>query len=935
MTFIEHITQVLTQQGLDHLKDYTLVFPMQRAELYFKQQFQRMLLRDHIRQPLVLPHMVTIDQLVDDLSDLRLCDEIRSVCLLFNLYTSLVPQSKPLSLDAFYGWGKQLLQDFNNIDMARGDTRRIVSNLSDAKKLDEAIVDPELRNQLLELINLQHADERMQEFFHQLWEQLPTLYDRFTEQQTLQGVGTRGQCYKDVINHFDDKQARLEERTYVFIGFNYLLPAEREIMTLFHKHQQTLFFWDNDPAFDAVDPSVYQFIQENIRQFGNAMDRFVEPPSQPQPKPITAISATSVTAQVQYVTQWLRTHHHAGERSAVVITDESVLESVLYALPEELSDKVNITKGYPLKSTAIYAQVVSWLSDKTNDRLPNETTYSGVLSRLEQYLPVPTPAPDQSATWQQVLGMEAYCQTLMVLHRFMALCDEGVLTGVTELRTMRNLIRRCLDTISIPFHGEPVEEVQIIGVLETRLLDFDNILILNVEEGVVPAKAADNSFIPFDLRKAYHMQTHDEEAKIYAYNFFRLIRRAQNVTLIFCEAAGNMSKKSMSRFLMQILLSDAFRVTKQVLQEGTESWELGEVDVHKTWISKLYDSNGQPKYRQFTLPDGKPYRQPVLSLSPSALNTYIECPRQFYLAHVLGLQQTAEPSMIFAPNDLGSFFHGAIEHAYKTICQGDITTPASVPVKAIQEYIAPAHWQAHSDEALQAGFQEIIDNYNKHHDPPIGADIYHYNEHLAEAEVVRTMLYNVLQYDAEHSQNLTLVGLEKDYRRLIHRTTPDGKEVDILLGGVIDRLDYITEDGVTYLRILDYKTGSYKASKVAAKSIQDLFCDTEPKYVLQTLIYSSVCAEYAQHVNPQNYPIMPQLVFTQKLSADKHLQLAGQPINHFVEQQEAFEKELTKTIDTMLSEPIQGEPWKQTQVSSCQSSFCPFHLICGREKKEW
>lgn len=927
MRFIDQVAYSLAQKGLDQLKNYTIVVPMQRAELYFKQQFKQMLHESTSHQAIVLPKMLTIDQLVDELSGLRPSDEIRSICSLYAIYKRYITDVETLSLDAFYGWGRQLLQDFNSIDMGLCNTYEVVRNLSEAQEIDSLKIDDETRGNLIELVNLRNTNERVQTFFHHLWGVLPNIYEDFEAEQRQQGFGTKGACYKDVIDRFDEVVSRLEGRTMVFVGFNYLLPAEKKIMELFHQRHQALFFWDNDPEFD-LDNTTYQFIRQHINEFGNSLADMPQATEKNENKHIQAIATKSANGQVQYISEWLQVHHHAGQRTAIVITDESLLESVLYSLPDTLNGKVNITKGYPLKNAPIYAQIVHFLSDKKNDRQSNETSYAGVLTRLIAHLNIPTTSEeDEPATWQELLQQEAYCQTMMVINRFLALIEEGVLDAIEELRTMRNLLKRALEMVSLPFHGEPVEEVQIIGVLETRLLDFDNLLILNVEEGIVPAKTADHSFIPFDLRKAYRMPTHDEDAKIYAYNFFRLIRRAKQTTLMYSEATGEMSQKTMSRFLMQLLLSDKVEVEKYSLTESTSTTDSASLNATKPWSSRL-------SIRNVRLADGTVIEKPMLSLSPSALADYIECHRQFYLKHIEGIASTEHNTLILNPNELGSFFHGAIEHAYKTICRGDIRHATKVDASTIKTFVAPETWEANSQACIQAGFEEIIRHYNQYHKIQNGEEIYQLEAHRAEAEVVKQMVKNVLQYDASHFAELELVSLEQDYRRLINIPTQDGN-IDILLGGIIDRLDIVEEDGQRYLRILDYKAGSHNENKLKAKSIEEIFSTYDTHYVLQTMLYSWVCSAYDKQLNPQQYPIKPQLMFTQKLSADKHILIDNSAVDSFARYSQDFEKQLCQTIQQILEEHLQEEPWKMADTTICEKSFCPFHLICKREKREW
>lgn len=915
MTFLQSVTHTLIQGGWENLRNYTLVFPMQRAALFTKTYMQQQLQESGYPHPVVLPRMLTIDQLVDDLSEMRVEDEIRAVCRLYRLYKKhfRVEGSEPISLDAFYGWGSQLLTDFSSIEMALQDTRLLVGNTAAAQVYENSELDPEMAEHLRKLMNLDCVDTGIRAFFLRLWEALPVIYEQFVDENKT--VGTKGRCYRWVIDHFPELLATMENRTYVFVGFNYLLPAEHRLMELFRDAGRALFFWDYDPAF-RLDDTVYQFIRQHIQEFGNAWQPETEAPHKPE---ITAIATMSANAQAQYVSQWLSTLRE-GERAAIVIADEQMLESVLYALPGDLSGKLNITKGYPLRNTHIFAEVQRYLTDAKHDRRSDEVDYVGVLERLAAHLQVPAmPLDADKAAWQDLLQVESYCQTIRVINRFAALMREQVLTDVQQLRTLRNLLRRCLESVTLPFHGEPIEQVQIIGVLETRLLDFDNILILNVEEGVVPGASTDRSFIPFDLRKAYHMQTHDEESKVYAYNFFRLLRRANSATMLFSEATGGMSKKSMSRFLMQLLLSPDYQVNKYRINESANTVAAQPLQPTHTWLSKVKaDWMAGDKKKPLTL-----------SLSPSALASYIQCPRQFYLGSVLRVQQVEGASLILSPSELGSVFHGAVMHAYEVIAGGGkpITEKTPVEPDKLRAYIADQGWVERSDMAIDAGYQEVISEYNKYHTPAIGEELYVRDAHKAENEVIRQMLRGVLQYDVDHLCGLRLLRQEAKYRREVH---VEGCEVPIMLGGSIDRLDLVEQDKRDVVRVVDYKTGSFSDDKVQAKSIADLFNTYDSHYVLQTLIYSYVLEAFRGELGLQNEPIMPQLMFTQKLSADQHVQIGNVPVTDFARYRADFEAALHQKLQELLNDST----FEQCEEKICAYAFCPFHLLCGREKKE-
>jgi hypothetical protein len=304
--------------------------------------------------------------------------------------------------------------------------------------------------------------------------------------------------------------------------------------------------WDLVSDF-STNKKAFSFAQQNSQILGSSSSHR----QWGEAKEVTAITCASKEAQAQYVHQWLKENYTApGQKIGVVICDEAMLEPIIYALPaitlpgEDKPAPINITKGYPLRNTDIYARAIQWLYNQpkevTNQSAQVETIDQLIAFLFEQPNGVQEIADveeEEALTWQELLVLESEYQVRTILNKVKQIVSDGVGELDLSYKMLRLLIRRMMESVSMPFNGEPITDIQVMGVLETRMLDFDKLLLLNVEEGIVPQHQADHSFIPYYLRKAYHMQTPDERATIYAYNFFRLISRAQQTTMLF-GAAG-------------------------------------------------------------------------------------------------------------------------------------------------------------------------------------------------------------------------------------------------------------------------------------------------------------------------------------------------------------------------------------------------------------
>jgi CRISPR/Cas system-associated exonuclease Cas4 (RecB family) len=409
---------------------------------------------------------------------------------------------------------------------------------------------------------------------------------------------------------------------------------------------------------------------------------------------------------------------------------------------------------------------------------------------------VPKPENEEEEvqlTWHELLQGESLYQSHAALIRlFDSLQTESIFGEITNLRTLRLLVRRYLESLSFPFHGEPLTEIQVTGMLETRALDFDNLLLLNVEEGIVPNAVSDRSYIPFYLRKYYGLQTHEEATDVYAYNFFRLLHRAENVTILFTSTEQAKTRKSMSRFIRQMMMSGDFSVRRMLLTEKNAlmNKELPLFDpARPNMMSVLHkDSRGNLCYE-----DGKPYR-----ISPSAISTADECSMKFYLQYVLGIKEPEEETQMYSPAEIGDLMHNTIQVIYESL--GFRGQPFEMTPSLLQTIDDKA-----IEEALIKAEKKLGERYNS-------------ILHPIETNVVRRYVKQIIAADLQlaQTQGLTLLAQE----RLYYMPLDLGETGIIQVGGRIDRVDRV--GGVP--RIVDYKSGR----------------KLEKKYKQQTAIYSVV-----------------------------------------------------------------------------------------------
>ena len=917
-TFLQSVTdQIIDRFKWSGLKDVTIVFPMHRAGLIMRSVLQQRMLADR-QSAAWAPEMVILSELFDSLCPLGAEDELFTICRLYRIYNECVsmphgdiPAQKPMEIDRFYSWGRQLLSDFTNIDQGISKTEidsffRNALSLSD---LDTYKLDDDVRQRLEDLLYKGEAREQsliaksVQEHFAALWHAMPEIYHRLHNELEQAGKGYEGQRQRYVVSHWQELRQQTEGKMYCFVGFNYLLPVERQLMQLLQDEGKALFYWDYVEDF-KTNSKAFAFIRQNIQTLPNAL----LPGKWGAPKQVRTISAASVHSEAEYAGQWLKqTYKQKGETTAVVICDEGQLESVIYGLPpirlegSDATEQINITKGYPLRNTRIFAEVVKQM-DKSFRQHSGDPVQA--LQTVVDFVDAQSRAIGNQSqdAWQWHLQREALYQTHRTLKQFVVILHDSLVGELIDHPDLlQRLVRRHLEQLTLPFHGEPVTDLQIMGVLETRTLDFKHLLLLNVEEGVIPAHQPDKSFLPYYLRKAYGLQTHDERASVYAYNFFRLLNRAEDVTIVFSQSQTGMTRKAMSRFVMQMLVCpEEFTVEKYCLTESNTIQPMKTIDVvpGARWAN-MRKQRGKP-----------------LSLSPSAINTFYGCKRRFYIEQMLGIYGDEEHNAIFSANALGTLVHESVRYLYDSYCK-EKGFPASIHPNQVEQMNTPEK----REDAIRYAYGKMNEDYCKYHQGEPG--IYHYDEHPFENSMVDLFIRHILErdhYDAEHL-GLTIMLLEQS------RSVPVG---EVYVAGKLDRMDCLGKGDATVTRVVDYKTGKYDQKKMSVEAGQLRSTGRDADYVRQTLLYSYVAyaSGDAKRIEPHLYFAGHDLTNTKLIT---HVSIGeDKPIVY----DENTHKDYSELVKGMVDDILNETEFAQCLEKDC-TSYCPFLLLCNRKPPKY
>lgn len=885
MTFLQQVAHSLRQRFGHDFSQVTIVCPNKRARLFLSEY----LVKDSEEEPskpIWAPSYLTISELFNSLTSIVVADPIETVCRIYRLYLEQTDAEE--TLDSFYGWGEKILADFDDADKNLVNVQQLFTNLADLKALDSLDYIDKRMEQAIQSFFREFSvarDSQVKQRFIQLWSALPGIYQTLNAQLKEEGMAYEGALYRSVYNELESGQLTLPDpnMTYVMVGFNVLSEVEKRLFLYLKKEQRALFYWDYDKYYlhKGSFHEAGTFIARNLELFGNELpaesfDNFRHI------QHVEYVAAPTETVQAQYMNEWLRQQladPTVEEREiAVVLCNESLLQSILNTIPDEV-EHINVTKGFPLGQTPAASLVESYLgAHAANDK---ETALDVLLTTLTERLhtaALAEPAPERptAAEMYKVLYAEAYFVMHTILQRFLRLVQGGLLP--VTVGTLRSLIRQVVDQTSVPFHGEPARGVQIMGLLETRSLSPRRLLLLSTNEGKLPSKLSDNSLVPYPLRENFGMTTSRHRAAVFAYYFYRLAQRAESLTCTFNSSSDGLSCGEKSRFLTQLEMESGLPV------------------------KYLTITNQPPPPAQPLSAIVKPENLPELlkHLSPSAINCYLRCPKQFYYRHVRHIPEPPHEPDVIDPALFGTIFHRAAETLYQ---RSEADTHGRI--------ITPEYLQSLVTDQGRRILQEHI-RQAFHHAKA--------NEDVVTIAIVTRYLQRLVKADAAWGCPITILGTEKDVESIF--TVKAGeKEIQVRLIGNIDRLDRINIDGTEVTRIIDYKTGSKK--ETSWKDWDNIFVPSPKQsyYILQTFYYALLMQE-----EMPNAQIAPALLFIQSAdkSKDPFIYHEKKRILNFAEYADEFRARLQRLLEEIYNPALAFEPTPVTD--HCRT--CPYSELC-------
>ncbi len=930
-SFLEKLVDDLLNRHGNDISRLCLVFPTRRAGLYFKKRYS-----SKLTAPAWSPAVFSIEDFVQSLSKYNPGDDLD---LIFELYQVYKKYFHGESFDKFYPWGVMLLSDFDEVDSALADGKKLFSSISELKEIDEQF---ELAEEDMQRIRefwkifFDREQGKIRKAFHENWKHLEQIYLEFTTVLKRKNMVYEGLSVRSVAEGLEDGSVKSEFSHHIFAGFYSLSAAEEKIISHFIKNKTATVYFDADTYYtDDQRQEAGTFIRKNnlISEGYSWKENLLAHDG----KKIEMIGVPLQVLQAKTAGQIISEMPLDPEtmnNTAIVLPDEQLLMPVLYALPQGVED-VNVTMGYPLSASPLFSlteslfelqksfkgksfyfkHVVSLLSHP----YIQFTDYEGINKWLDAFRLKPEIRINQSALTEgkvsqalKVLfsGFDSLGSAMDYFNSFFSLLIESIRnekSGMQSIEkeyiyyfytrfkkleeilkkypeeisveTFRALLNEVVMSTRIPFTGEPLKGLQVMGFLETRVLDFENLIILSLNEDVLPPASHHPSFIPYTIRRAFGLPTFEAHNAIAAYHFYRLLQRAKNIYLIYNTEVKNFSGGEKSRFLLQIENELLLRNPGIKLIHRNVALQVSELNVPAVEVKKT-DAVMKELNRYF-----EPLTTPLKfskKLSASALGSYISCSLKFYFQYIAKLRIPDEQEEFIEGGMLGTILHEAMHSLYlpfKTIAKSDFEKILLLCERAV-------------DEAIRKEFSEVEALEGKN---------------LLMRNVLIELVKKIVEFDSK--QPLAVKYLEEEF--VLPVSMGEGKEVNLY--GIIDRVDVV--DGV--LRVVDYKTGS--PDQRTAKDIESLFKSPDYKEQFQTFFYSMLLKK-----KERNMPVKAGLFRLQRLSEGIGYINDGNEITN--EQFTEFFN-LTKNLLTEIFNP--AVPFSQTTDEN-RCTYCDFKDICNR-----
>ncbi|WP_316797083.1 PD-(D/E)XK nuclease family protein [Pedobacter agri] len=713
--------------------------------------------------------------------------------------------------------------------------------------------------------------KKQQELFIKMWRRMPKLYYKFHTTLKEQDYLTNGYVYRHLAEEIENQKnlpVNFEKGKIIFIGFNALTSAEVKIFTQLQEADKALFYFDadeyylNDPLQEAG-----LFLRKNLNLLG-LKNVFEHKPSlmKTEEHRVNVFKVQGQSAQAKILNNILEDDYSLSNEvgsTVVVLADESLLLPALQTIPAIYNGQaidLNVTMGFALSTSSIFGLADLWFSSQLEIIHTGKVSYKNVeaflthpLTGLTQkmrdkiltallteneveiahtrllrqsglfevfYKQIDSPknvVPYLLAVLDFILtrlsnaktlkkiDAELFVKTIQELNRLHDTFGKHI--GDEEIQFVIYLVQKSLQAVAVPLSGDPLNGIQLMGLLETRNLNFDKVVILGFNEGIIPKSSIGNSFIPDSIRRVYGLPVLENLDAISSYMVYRLMQRAKNINFVYNSLTDESTSGEASRILKQLEYESGFDFTYNELNLDVKTEPFKEVRMEKT--NNIFIQETLQKYL-----DKKKI------ISPSALTQYISNPIDFFFNYIAGIKEPKEVSAVVEANEIGSILHKVMEYFYQDLMKAEITADLiKEKRKQIPSLIEKAFNSVmfnHPDKVMEyKGMQKVI------------------------LSIVDAYVNIIVNQDISQTP-FNIISLEQKVEAEISFPL-NGKDASVKIFGYIDRVD--VKDGIT--KIIDYKTGS---DKLTFKDVTELFNSDGKninKALVQTLLYTYAYEQFS------------------------------------------------------------------------------------------
>ena len=849
-SFIKKVLLDLKNQNFDFSQSI-FILPNKRSGFHLKKT-----LSEVISKTIFSPEIVSIEKFIEELSELELLSNTELIFEFYSIYLNITPKDKQEKFEDFIKWSRILIQDFNIIDKEIEDPSQVFDYLKAVKEMDHWSLDS-------------NPTELVKRHLY-FWSNIKSYYTEFSNHLLNINYGYQGILEKKALINVENYIKKKADLKYVFVGFNALNKIESLVIQKFLKTGLAKIYWDIDKISINSTFNNSGFFINNYRSnwpyYKNKEINWIND-NYSSKKNINVIGVSKNIGQVKYIGEIIKKNIDQEGKTAIVLGDESLLIPMLSSLPKGI-EGVNITMGFPLfsssvsslfyklfrlhtkaKTTYYYKDIISILSHELIKPLFSleEVNYSdliiekinnGNIVNIKLEFLISNTKVNKGLikllfkSWSDNvdIAISNSKELITQIRNSLLIKDGGILTVehlyrfneifnelfvlkkkfkfINSIAILFDLFQDIVRNERLKFNSESFSKIQIMGLLESRVLDFETVIISSVNEGVLPSGNTENSFIPFDVKIDNNIPTYKEQDAIYSYHFYRLIQRAKNVHLIYNTEVDALKGGEKSRFIRQIEFEGIHKINQIIINSYTSKNEENLIEISKT--NEIINDLKNLAKKGFSV---------------SSILSYIREPLTFYYKKILKIPDELRVEETIESNTLGTVIHESLKEIYKPLINKFITV----------EYLKPQLKKL--DKIVKNQFKIIYNNGQ-----------FKSGKNLIILEVAIKYISDFIKIEIESissGDRIQIIGIEEDFN--VKFQSEKFKD-EINLKGQIDRIDNFNGK----LRIIDYKTGKkIEKKELNLSNWENLEMDYDKiKNWFQLLFYA-----YAYNMtNNQNLP---------------------------------------------------------------------------------